>query len=102
MRTGDSFLRSSDAQRRGVSKITHDHSHTRLLVILQRVYILGPRTNLTWRLSHGESKEEGKEKSFEKEVRPSAAAGLDNILARRTSKLQTMPAYAGIVVSSDE
>src|SRR5580698_696684 len=92
MRTGDSFLRSSDAQRRGVSKITHDHSHTRLLVILQRVYILGPRTNLTWRLSHGESKEEGQKESFEKEVRPSVTAGLDNILARRTSKLQTVPA----------
>jgi hypothetical protein len=75
-----------------VSKITHAKSHTRLLVILQRVYILGPRTNLTWRASHGESKEEGKKESFEKEVRPSAAAGLDNILARRTSKLQTVPA----------
>jgi hypothetical protein len=86
----------------GVSKITHASSHTRLLVILQCVYILGPRTNLTWRDSHGESKEEGQEESFQKEVRPSAAAGLDNILARRTSKLQTMPAYAGIVVSSDE
>jgi hypothetical protein len=87
---------------RHVSKITHASSHTRLLVILQRVYILGPRTNLTWRASHGESKEEGKKESFEKEVRPSAAAGLDNILARRTSKLQTVPAHAGTVVSGDD
>ena len=86
----------------GVSKITHASSHTRLLVILQCVYILGPRTNLTWRDSHGESKEEGQEESFQKEVRPSAAAGLDNILARRTSKLQTVPAYAGTVVSGNE
>ena len=68
---------------------------TRLLVILQRVYILGPRTNLTWRSSHGESKEEGQEESFEKEVRPSDTASLDNLLARRTSKLQTVPAISG-------
>ena len=84
MRTGDSFFRSSDTRKHCVSEITDARSHTRLLVILQRVYILGPRTNLTWRTSHGESKEEGQEKSFQKEVRPSAAAGLDNILARRT------------------
>jgi hypothetical protein len=51
-----------------VSEITVALPSTRLLVILQRVYILGPRTNLTWRYSHGESKEEGQEESFEKEV----------------------------------
>ena len=47
-----------------VSGITQIELPTLLLVILQRVYILGPRTNLTWRSSHGESKEEGQEKSF--------------------------------------
>jgi hypothetical protein len=47
-----------------VSEFTQVEMPTLLLVILQRVYILWPRTNLTWRSSHGESKEEGQEKSF--------------------------------------
>ena len=64
---------------------------TRLLVILQRVFILGPRTNLTWRYSHGESKEEGQKESFEKEVRPSYPAGLELFLARRTSSFIQCP-----------
>ena len=98
MRIGDSFSRSNDFKR-GVSEITLSEFTTRLLVILQRVYILGPRTNLTWRSSHGESKEEGQKESFEKEVRPSTTASVDNLLARRTSKLQTVPAYAGTVAS---
>src|ERR1700684_2906279 len=80
MRTGDLFSHSSEraCSSRCVSKITFARGPTLLLVILQRVYILGPRTNLTWRLSHGESKEEGQKESFEKEVRPSATAGLGN------------------------
>jgi hypothetical protein len=65
------FISRSNERARGVSKITAAVFSTRLLVILQRVYILGPRTNLTWRYSHGESKEEGQEESFEKEVGPS-------------------------------
>src|SRR5580693_4973971 len=90
MRIGDSFSRSSEGARR-VSEITVALPSTRLLVILQRVYILGPRTNLTWRYSHGESKEEGQKESFEKEVRPSYTAGLELFLARRTSSFQTVP-----------
>ena len=94
MRTGDLFSHLSDRARsnRCVSKITFARGPTLLLVILQRVYILGPRTNLTWRLSHGESKEEGQKESFEKEVRPSYTAGLELFLARRTSSFQTVPA----------
>src|ERR1700689_1656541 len=87
MRTGDSSSRSSEARRCGVSEITDAISHTRLLVILQRVYILGPRTNLTWRASHGESKEEGKEKSFEKEV------GLQKRRAWITSSLAALQSF---------
>lgn len=55
-----------------------------LLEILQCVYILGPRTNLIWRSSHGESKEEGKEESFEKEV------GLQRRRARMNSSLAAL------------
>jgi hypothetical protein len=39
-----------------------------LLVFLQRVYILGPRTNLQLENSHGESQEEGQEKGRKEEV----------------------------------
>ena len=74
-----------------MSEITVALPSTRLLVILQRVYILGPRTNLTWRYSHGESKEEGQKESFEKEVRPSYTAGLELFLARRTSSFIQCP-----------
>jgi hypothetical protein len=74
-----------------VRRITVVRAPTRLLVILQRVYILGPRTNLTWRYSHGESKEEGQKESFEKEVRPSYTAGLELFLARRTSSFIQCP-----------
>ena len=74
-----------------MSHITAVRALTRLLVILQRVYILGPRTNLTWRYSHGESKEEGQKESFEKEVRPSYTAGLELFLARRTSSFIQCP-----------
>jgi hypothetical protein len=43
-------------------------SLARSLVFLQRVYILGPRTNLQLENSHGESQEEGQEKGRKEEV----------------------------------
>ena len=50
-----------------VSKITQAKSHTRLLVILQRVYILGPRTNLTYgEIVMAKAKKKAKKKASKK------------------------------------
>jgi hypothetical protein len=46
-------------------------------------------------ICHGESKEEGQEESFEKEVGPSATAGVDELPARRTSKLESSARESG-------
>jgi hypothetical protein len=50
-------------------------------------------------ICHGESKEEGQEESFEKEVRPSATASVDELPLAVLRKLKTVPAKAGTVAS---
>ena len=43
-----------------------DLFHTCLLVIWQRVYILGPRTNLIWRMVMAKAKKKAKKKAAKK------------------------------------